>query len=700
MRSDDPIRTMLAPASITIVGASAEPKKVNGRPLFNLLREGYKGRIYPVNPKYSEIAGLKCYPDVDSLPEPPELGVVVLPASLAARAVADIGMKGVRVVIVCSSGFGETGPEGRKLEQQLTEVAKSYGVRICGPNNLGLINAFERMPLTFSLYADQPLVAGPIALVSQSGAFGTAVAAAARNRGMGLGFFVNTGNEVDVTAVEVIDRVLDDPRIKVVVAYLEGISDGRALLATAAKALHARKPLVLVKVGRHAAGTRAVLSHTGALAGNEAVFDSLIRQFGALRARTEVQALGFAAALSASPIAPPGGVGLITQSGGAGAMMADLAEDHGIEVTVLADSTQSKLKEVLTGYAAIANPVDVTGKVVEDASILSRSLHLVLDDPGIAVAIVWLQLLHGQAEMLCELFIGCRQAAAKPFIVCWLNAPPEAVQRLRAAGLCVVESTEEAVEAAAALSVYGAAARRRAGVSFPRLTGGGVHCDAATIVPTAAAAAMLAAAGLKLVPTRFARSPEEAADCANILGFPVAIKVDSVDLPHKTEAGGVCLDLGSEAAAASAAKAVIKAAADYDRTARIDGVVVQKMAQPGVELILGIRRDPVFGPVIAVGIGGVLVEVFKDVVFAASPVSVADARFLVERLRHQALLDGVRGRPTVNRELLVEAICALSRLAVEHPEIVELDLNPVLANEEAVVAVDWLMTKDKTSGEG
>ncbi|MDP3316495.1 MAG: CoA-binding protein, partial [Devosia sp.] len=280
---NESLRLLLNPRSIVIVGASADANKVNGRPIRNLLRDGYEGRIHLVNPNYPEIAGLACYPDVASVPEVPDLGIVAVAAERAVAAIEALGAKGVRIAIVWSSGFGETGEKGKALEVELLAAARRHGMRLCGPNTLGLTNAFEKMPLTFSQYADTPLTPGPVAFISQSGAFGTAVATAARSRGIGLGYFVSTGNQADITVAGVINEVLDDERIHVVVAYLEGLVDGLDFVAAAEKAARLGKPIIVVKVGRQAAGRRAAISHTGSLAGDDAVFDSVARQVGVIR---------------------------------------------------------------------------------------------------------------------------------------------------------------------------------------------------------------------------------------------------------------------------------------------------------------------------------------------------------------------------------------------------------------------------------
>lgn len=698
------LQQLLSPRSIVIIGASSDPNKITGRPLRNLLRDGYAGEIHLVNPNRDEIQGIPCRPDVESLPYPPELGVVGVPAARASAAIASLGRKGVKVAIVWSSGFGEVGPAGKVLEDELMRTARRYGVRVCGPNTLGLTNAFDRMPLTFSQYADAPLEAGPVAFVSQSGAFGTAVAAAARSRGIGLGYFVSTGNQPDITVASVMDAVLDDPRIRVVVAYMEGVRDGMAVVAAAKKAMRLGKPLVIVKVGRHAAGARAAISHTGALAGDDEVFDSVLRQHGAIRADNETHALDLVSALvSCRPSRSNGGVGLITVSGGAGVMMADLAEGMGLDVPVLDGSTQSLLRDLLHEFAAVSNPVDTTGQSIEDVTVLAKALEMVLQDSAVAVGVLWIQLLHGKGEQLADLLLACSRNATKPFVVCWLNAPPAPVKRLRAAGVCVLDTTLAGIQAAAAIVELGHAYRRFAagGASAVPHAFPAPPEPATTLrhyaehVASMAAAELLERHGLTLARTRLARTADEAAAAASGLGFPVAIKIESPDLPHKTEVKGVHLGLLDAEAVRRSFEAVLDAARTYRPEARVEGVLVQAMEPEATELVLGLRRDLAFGPVVMVGLGGVLIEVLRDVVFATPPISADDAMQLIGRLRSQRVLDGVRGRPSVDRRRLAQAVCALSALATSEPSIVELDLNPVFCGQKQVVAVDWLLVRDR-----
>jgi acetyltransferase len=694
------LEPLLNPRSIAILGASTDFGKINGRTLKFLLDKGYRGKIYPVNPKYPRVGGLACYPDVASLPEAPDLAVVAVPARAVTASLRELGARGARAAVVFSSGFGEMGEAGRALEQEAAAAARAGGLRLLGPNCLGYINAWENAIATFGQYAEGETPPGPVAFVTQSGAFGTAIAALARRRGLGLGYFVNTGNEADVDFVEVMRALIEDPRVKVGAGYLEALRDGAGLAELAESALRAGKPLVLTKVGRTAAGARAAASHTGALASADSVFEGVASGRGIVRGRNEEHMLDLVEALSRCPL--PGGAGLaiVTQSGGAGVLAADRAEELGLPVPVLAGETQRRLKDVIPAFGSSANPVDVTGQFVAEPGLLRDAVRIVLEDPAVHIALVWLQLMETHVEALLEIFGEIQAAVTKPFVVCWVAAPERALAGLRARGIAALRGAEPAVEACAALTRYAAARRdflagepARAALRVPRLelpaTGG----------PVAAleVRALLGGAGVQTVACELARDADAAAAAADRLGYPVALKIESPDILHKTEAGGVRLNLSGTDAVRRAFLEIVESARRHQPGARVAGVIVQAMAAGAVEMVVGLRRDRDFGTVVMAGLGGIHVEVLKDVVFRPAPVTPAEAGRMLDALRGRALLDGVRGAPAVDRAALARLISSVSCLGVAAGSRLEsLDLNPVLAGPTGAVAVDWrlLLTCD------
>ncbi len=693
---------LLRPRSIAIVGASPQFAKVNGRPLKHLIEKGYTGRIYPVNAKYPEIAGLACYPDVVALPEAPDLAIVALPARDVEACIAALGRRGVAAAVIFSSGFGEMGAEGKQIEQSLRACADAHGVLICGPNCLGFVNAFDNVYATFSQYADGDTGAGPVAFVTQSGAFGTAIAALVRQRGLGLGYFINTGNEAGVTFSDLMLAVIEDPRICVAAGYMEGMRDGPGLVRLAQRCAELGKPLVLTKVGRMAAGARAAASHTGSLAVEDDVFDAVLRQHGVLRARNEEQMLDMLEALCSDRVPQGRGLGIATQSGGAGVMMADRAEELGLEVPALAPQTQMALARVMPAFGAAGNPVDVTGQFVANPDLLLESVVTLLTDPQVHVGIVWLQLMTAHVDLLVRIFCQIRDRTDKPFIICWVAAPPEAVRRLRAEGMVVFGAGERAVEAAAALvrhrQTLRVAAEHRAAraalmAAVERVAAeirGNSFCDG--VQPTVQATGWLHAAGVPMAPVTLARHGDEAVAAWRTAGGPVVLKIESPDITHKTEVGGVLLKLNDEVAVREGFATLMKRAAAARPEARLGGVVVQPMAAGQLELVIGVKRDPGFGMVLMVGLGGVLVEVLKDVVFRRAPFSEAEGLRMLDELRMRALLDGVRGQPGVDRAALSALLSRLSVWAAAMaPWLDELDLNPVLVGPTGPVCVDCVM---------
>ena len=692
------LRALLAPRSIAVLGASSDMGKLNGRVLKYLRDKDYAGRIFPINPKYATIGDLPCYADVSALPGQVDLAIIALPARQVESAIRECGRANIPAAIVFSSGFSETGDQGRTLEYELVRAAREAGVRMLGPNNLGLINAFERVLATFSQYANGQTPAGPIGFVTQSGAFGTAIAALARQRGLGLGYFVNTGNEADISFAEVMAEVIADERIRVGAGYIEGFKDGPGVLALAEAALAMGKPLVLTKVGRSDAGARAAASHTGSLAGADAIFDGITRQFGLVRARNEEHMLDLAEVLANCALPAGTGIGMITQSGGAGVLMADRAEELGLCVPTLSEVTQDRLRPVIPGFGATGNPVDVTAQFLAEPSILRESVIAVLDDPGVHVAIVWLQLMETAVDMLVGIFEQIKAQTSKPFVVCWVAAPEAALIALRARGIAVLRGAEPAIDAVAGLIRY-AEARRNWLANAEQRAALRLHAPAFAAmrgpVSSIDGARLLGQAGVSLAPHALAQSADAAVAAAGRLGYPVALKIESPDILHKTEVGGVKLGLADAQAVRSAYAALMASAHSCKANARIEGVLVQAMAAGEVEFVIGLQRDPVFGIVVMAGLGGVLIEVLKDVAFRKAPVSEAEASRMLDELRGRAVLDGLRGKPPVHRARLAQLISAVSCFgAAAGGRLRELDLNPVLLSREDAVAVDWLMVLD------
>ena len=693
------LQRMLQPSSIAIVGASSDLNKVSGRPLKYLLDKGYKGAIYPINPKVSDIAGVEAVADIASLPEGVDLAVVVLPAEQIEATVVALAQKKVPVAVVFASGFGEMGPEGKAMEASLHETATKAGIRILGPNCLGLFNAFNRAIATFSQYADGEMHAGPVGFISQSGAFGTAICALSRARQMGFGFFVNTGNEVDISVMELMQEMLALPELKVCSGYLEGLNNGHSLATVAQQAMQLDKPIVLTKVGRFGAGARAAASHTGSLAGEDRVFDGLVQQKGIVRARNEEHMLDIVEVLLNCERPTGKNLAIITQSGGAGVLLADRAEEVGLNVPALSDSTRKAIAQVIPGFGATGNPVDVTAQFVAQPSILTESTIIALNDPDIDLGVVWLQLMHGFTDKLLEVFAEIKSRAKKPFVVVWVSASEKAIAGLRERGIVVFRNGDAAVDALAAVARYAKARRRWQADSkrTPLLVAkqqrpAGVASGQP--VPTLQALALLKAFNIPCAAAELADSADAAVEAAKRVApsSAVALKIESPDILHKTDVGGVVLNVSSPDAIRQAYVEITERVKAAKPQAKQDGVLVQAMSLGRVEFILGLKRDPVFGMVIMMGLGGVWIEVLKDVVFCQCPVSPAEAEDALSRLKGAALLEAFRGQAAVHRQGLIDTVVSLSQLGKACEDwLSELDLNPILLSDKGLVAVDVAM---------
>ncbi|HAA93469.1 MAG TPA: CoA-binding protein [Rhodospirillaceae bacterium] len=689
------IEKLIQPRSIAIIGASADFHKLNGRVMKFLIDHGFRGDVYPVNPKYDAIGDLKCYPSVDELPKAADLAVITVPAALVSEAVAACGRKGIEAAVLFSSGFKEVGGDGVRLEQELIATAEEAGVRICGPNTIGLINCFDNAFASFTQYGYGANVTGPVSFISQSGAFGTAIAALARDRGIGLGYFISTGNECDLSVPEITHATLEDDRINVATCYVEGIKHGDNWIALAERSLELSKPVVITKVGRTDAGKRAAASHTGSLAGAEEVFDGIARQYGLIRARNEEHMMDLADAFMLCDLPEGPGVAVITQSGGAGVMMTDRAVELGLNVPQPSEDVREAVKEVIPAFGSANNPIDVTAQFLMNPAVLRDSVVRVFDDPDIHIAVIWLQLMHDHVDLLVDIFKQAKALAKKPFMVAWVGASEEAREKMREIGICCLRGGEPAIDAVAGLVQFAETKRRYGTVLTERAESEAAVSllgDHSGVVGSIAAGAMLAEAGVNLPQHSLCQNAAEAVAAAKTFGGKVALKVESPDILHKTDAGGVRLGLEGKTAVDAAYGAIVSAAKTYDPNAKIEGVLVEAMAEPAVEMVIGLKRDPAFGNVIMVGLGGVFVEVMKDVAIRLCPVTLAEALHMLETLRSSSILDGVRGGPVADRTKLAQMIVDVSRFgAAAGDNLVELDLNPVFAGPDGAVAVDWLM---------
>ncbi len=703
------VRWLLNPGSVAVVGASRQPGKIGYALLDNLARCGFRGPIYPVNPRAGEICGLKCYPDLSAVGAPIDMALIAVPAPLVEGAVHECGRVGVRSVVVISSGFGEVSAEGRQLEQRLKDSVRASGMRMVGPNCMGVLNTDPSVSMNATFVSAWP-PAGNIALLSQSGALGYTILDRIQGLDVGLSSFVSVGNKVDVSGNDVLAYWAEDPHTDVIVLYLESFGNPRKF-ASVVPDLARRKPIVAVKSGRSAAGTRAASSHSAALASLDVAVDALFEQAGVIRTNTLEELMDVAILLSTQPVPAGPRVGLITNAGGPGILLADACEANGLVVPELAPATLQALRGFLPTHAALTNPVDVIPSAT--AEQYARAIRLTGADPNVdAVIVIYLPPLLVPPE---EVARAIAQAAGevppeKPVLTVLMSSRSTApiVSSGPRGRLPSYSFPENAALALSAAERYGRWRKRRRGCirTLEPFSQAAIRAvvdrvlqasETPVWVEPADLSTILRAAGIEYAQTQevpVASAPE----AADHIGYPLVMKVQSSQVLHKSDVGGVVLGLKSRADVETALEALSTRMAGIG--VRLNNVLLQREIPGGIEALVGVTTDPTFGPLLVCGLGGVLVELLKDVSFHLSPVSDIDAEEMIAKLRSAKLLDGYRGSPPGDREALIRVIQQVSALVELIPELRELDLNPlkVLEPGNGALVVDGRMRIGRSAG--
>lgn len=706
------LKKFFSPGSIAIIGASKDIRTINGKPLHYLQRHGYAGNLYPVNPKYTEIAGLACYPDLKSIPGDIDLALIAVNYKLVPTMIEQCAARKVPFVTIFSSGFAEAGQEGKRIQAQVARLAAEAGIRICGPNCQGAVDLFHNTAAAFSASLDPtPFLPGPVGFVTQSGALGYSIFNMAQESGIGFSYVVSTGNEMDLDAADFMDFMLDDDRTRMVFAYLEGIRDGAKFIRLAEKARRVGKPLAVLKVGRSETGSRAAASHTAALTGSDAVCDAFFRQKDIIRVDDIEGFIDLATAMKGRAPLPRGrGLGIVSISGGGGVLCADTAEDRGLTVTALKPETTKVIAANIPSFGSPVNPVDVTAQAINTADGFANVIQAMLADPGVDGLVVVITMIVGEpGRRMAQDLVRLSQKAEKPIMVTWtagpnLMAEPFAV--LNEGHVPLYHSPVRAVNALAKLMEYGVGMARRPS-RFPAESTSSTSSEGA--LPPEIEALLASSErtlterqskqvvkffGIPVSREVLASTPGEAIAAAEEIGFPVAMKVDSPDIPHKTEAQAIRLGVASAREVASAFEEITNSAGKYSPEARINGILVQEMIPQGIEAIVGINRDPQFGPVIMFGLGGIFVEVLKDVSMRLAPVSLDEAFQMIHEVRGYKLLTGVRGAPKSDISALAETLVKVSRMPIRLGQRFEqLDINPliVLPDGRGVKVADALI---------
>ncbi|MES9832770.1 MAG: bifunctional acetate--CoA ligase family protein/GNAT family N-acetyltransferase [Candidatus Thiodiazotropha sp. DIVDIV] len=691
---------LFSPKSVAMFGASERENSVGEVVFRNLISSGYKGSIYPINPKHEEIQGIKAYKSIQEIDESVELVVVATPAKTIPAIVEACGLHGVKTMIILSAGFRESGPAGLRIEERVVEVAKEFGIRFIGPNCLGLIRPDQGINITFGNNNAKP---GNLALVSQSGAICTAILDWAETNDIGFSTVISTGISADLDFGDYLDYLVSDPKTDSILLYIEGIKDARRFMS-GLRAAARIKPVIVLKVGRHAAGAEASMSHTGALVGSDETFSAALSRSGVLRVETISQLFSAAKALSSRYQVYGGKLAIITNGGGPGVMAADRASDLNIELAQFSDETIKALNESLPDVWSHSNPVDIIGEAPPER--YRAAVDICLNDPGVDGTIVILtpQAMTKPDEVAQEL-IDLADKHKKPILTSWMGGKQieNARKLFNNARLPSFRTLENAVDAFHYLSSHqknqrlllqtpAKSSRRHVqpDAEGARLIIESALSEQRKVLTEPESFALLGAFRIHAVRNGVARSANEALILAESIGFPIAMKIYSPDISHKSDAGGIRLNINNAQAVRTNYRDLVEQVKETRPEATIQGVTVEQMYQSpnGRELLIGIVRDPVFGPVISFGSGGTTVEVMGDSAIALPPLNRRLASDLIDRTKAAKMLDQFRHMPSANREALVDVLLRVSSMACELPWIQEMDINPLILDDQGAVAVD------------
>lgn len=676
------LETLLYPKAVAVIGASRSPEKVGYALLANLVHSGYAGAIVPVNPEAGDILGLKCYRSLSEYQGEIDLGIVVVPGKYVKSAIQSSIDAGAKSIIVITAGFKEVSAQGAAAELELVELCRANGVRMVGPNCLGVLNTDHRMNATFAPSLPPP---GKISVISQSGALCVAILDWAANQKLGLGKVISFGNKADLNEVDFIQALAEDQQTNVIAGYLESIKEGNKFMRIAEEAASI-KPVVILKVGITQAGAKAASSHTGSLAGADIAYGAAFRRAGVVRAENFEALFDYAMAFSMQPLPLGARVGIITNAGGPGIMAADAAESLGLKMVSPTPANEARLRAVLPAAAAVGNPVDVIGDADPDRYV--KAFEILQEDEKIDSIIV----VSTPQNMTRPLELAEKLAAAhkgkKPLLTAFMGGQEVAAakDRLMALRIPNYPAPDRAVSALKAMCDY-AAWRQRSTRIVTRFPVNRRRVDrvlqmqtrsGTTQIAEVEAKEILRAYGFNVLEGHLARTSEEAIDLADRIGYPVVLKISSPDIIHKSDFGGVRINLANSEQVRDAFDLMMLRIQKIAPTAHLRGAFVEKMGQRGREVILGMTRDPQFGPMLMFGLGGIFVEVMKDVTFHLAPITADEAMQMLKGTRSYALLQGARGQAPVDLEAIAGALQRISQLATDYSEIIELDINPFI----------------------
>jgi acyl-CoA synthetase (NDP forming) len=691
------LNELFNPVGVAVYGASSDSAKLGGRPVRFLLDQKYDGGIYPINPRYTELDGLPCFPDAVSVGKRIDTAIILVPAAKVFDAIRDCAAAKVKYALVLTSGFGEMGAEGKRQQKEIADFALSAGMRVLGPNCLGVCNFAEKIPMTFmNALENNDIAVSDVAFVSQSGAFGSHLFAVAREMGIGYDYWVTTGNEADLGLNEFLEYFAGRDDVRCIACYMEDARNGEKFVRALDACQEHDKPAVILKVGRSESGSRAASSHTGALAGNAKVYSSVFSQKNVVQAEDVYELLDFSSFCKTQKSLGNGRVAIVTVSGGAGVLHADKLDEYGLKLATLSQETQTALKDVLVPFASTHNPVDITGQGLTIKGCVRSAITHCLSDANVDVVIMYLSAYHSSGERIAGEIIDAAKTSGKLVVVSWMAAPPNWVKHLEHNGIPVFPEPVRGIRSIAALFHY------REG---QRLYHERIHTPASSYDSGKAndirdwlmarrkqgqtlsefeSRKVLQAFGIPVTEADLAATREQAAQIADRIGYPVVLKVDSPFIPHKSDVGGVLLGLTSREQVLAGYDAILaRVRKKVSPDVPISGVLVTRMEKNTVEILIGSKTDPVFGPTVAFGMGGIFVEVFKELSLRLAPIDLNEARRMTEEVRASSVLDGVRGQPARDKAAVHETLVSLSGMVTALRDIVaEVDINPLMVFEK------------------
>lgn len=695
------------PKSIAVVGASQNPENLGHDVLENILygeagkerSNGYQGNVYPVSLKYTEVFGLKAYRSVLDIPGPVDMAMLIIPGKAIPQVMEECGQKGCKNVVIISAGFSERGEEGKKREQQVAEIAKQHGIRFIGPNCLGVFSTHEQLNASFAPH--MPGV-GPVAMISQSGALCTAIIAYAKQEHIGFSNFVSSGNKADIEDTDLIEYFNEDPLTKVTAIYMESINDGRRFYDVT-KQIATKTPIVVLKVGKTEAGKKAASSHTGALAGADWAYEAAFRQAGVIRVSAMFDLFDAARAFAYQPLPKGDKIAILTNSGGPGVIASDTAYEIGLPLATLSSDTMAKFDAICPPTWSHGNPLDIIGDA--DVERYMKCLDVLLDAPEVdGIILIAAPVTMADPLTLAKHIAERAKTTEKPIIANFVGVIGEdSEDYLEAAGVPTIEFPERATKAMHALVRFKRVLdREKDRKKLTELTTGcadshshekceeifeKVRADGRRLLTLNEAREIFELLDIPMSKSRLATTESEAERLSEEVGFPLAMKISSKDIVHKTEAGGVKLEISDAEEVKKVFNKIVTNVKKFKADARIEGVVLDQMVR-GAEIIIGVSSDPQFGPMVMFGIGGTMVEVYKDVTFRLIPLTKIDALEMIEEIKGKASYQGARGQPAANPDKLAELIVSVSEAVRLHPDIQELDINPLIVTKDGLIAVD------------